>query len=204
MPNTITAFDIGESQVKIVSLSGGSLKKCQALELPDNVVSNGTVLSMDALADFLKEASPKGALARKDAAVILPDRLVFARNVTVPPMTDAQQEYNAQQPCFHTPLRSSHCSLFREACFSYQSRRSHRNIDIPRKITQIAKTLICVRFSFAAPIVHSFSGVRLNRYAPHVIARTAASIAARCHSVGRAAVPFCAVPEFLSYATRFI
>lgn len=94
MPNTITAFDIGESQVKIVSLSGGSVKKCQALELPDNVVSNGTVLSMDALADFLKEASPKGALARKDAAVILPDRLVFTRNVTVPPMTDAQLEYN--------------------------------------------------------------------------------------------------------------
>ena len=55
MPNNITSFDIGESQVKVVTLSGGSVKKAVALELPDNVVSGGTVLSMDALADFLKE-----------------------------------------------------------------------------------------------------------------------------------------------------
>lgn len=94
MPNNITAFDIGESQVKVVSLAGGSVKKAAAFELPDNVVSGGTVVSMDALADFLKEKLPKSGPLKKDAAVILPDSLVFCRNITVPPMTDAQLSYN--------------------------------------------------------------------------------------------------------------
>ena len=94
MPNNITSFDIGESQVKVVTLSGGSVKKAVALELPDNVVSGGTVLSMDALADFLKEKLRASGPIKKDAAVILPDSLVFARNITVPPMTDAQLSYN--------------------------------------------------------------------------------------------------------------
>ena len=94
MPNNITSFDIGESQVKVVTLSGGSVKKAVALELPDNVVSGGTVLSMDALADFLKEKLRASGPIKKDAAVILPDSLVFCRNITVPPMTDAQLNYN--------------------------------------------------------------------------------------------------------------
>lgn len=94
MPNNITSFDIGEAQVKVVTLSGGSVKKAVALELPDNVVSGGTVLSMDALADFLKEKLRASGPIKKDAAVILPDSLAFCRNITVPPMTDAQLNYN--------------------------------------------------------------------------------------------------------------
>ena len=90
MPKNITAFDIGESQVKVVSLAGGFVKRAEVLELPDNVVSGGTVVSMDALADVLRAKK----LGRGRAGVILPDRLVFRRNVTVPPMTDAQLAYN--------------------------------------------------------------------------------------------------------------
>ena len=90
MFNNITAFDIGESQVKVVSLAGGFVKRAEVLELPDNVVSGGVIVSMDALADFLREKK----LGRGRAGVVLPDRLVFRRNVTVPPMTDAQLAYN--------------------------------------------------------------------------------------------------------------
>ena len=90
MPKNITAFDIGESQVKVVSLAGGFVKRAEVLELPDNVVSGGVIASMDALADFLREKK----LGRGRAGVVLPDRLVFRRNVTVPPMTDAQLAYN--------------------------------------------------------------------------------------------------------------
>lgn len=52
------------------------------------------MLSMDALADFLKEKLRASGPIKKDAAVILPDSLVFCRNITVPPMTDAQLNYN--------------------------------------------------------------------------------------------------------------
>ena len=94
MPKNITAFDIGESQVKVVTLAGGTVKRAEAMELPDNVVSGGTIVSMDALADFLKEKLKSGKLTRGNAGVVLPDRLVFRRNVTVPPMTEGQLDYN--------------------------------------------------------------------------------------------------------------
>ena len=59
MPGQITAFDIGECMVKAACLTGGKLKKVMAKELPDNMVSGGEIVSMDAMADFIKKtASP--------------------------------------------------------------------------------------------------------------------------------------------------
>ena len=94
MAGTITAFDIGESAVKIVTVSGGSVKKAACLELPDNLVSDGMVVYNDAMAETLRTAMSKDGISKGKAAVILPDRLVFARNVVVPPMTEAQLKYN--------------------------------------------------------------------------------------------------------------
>ena len=94
MAGTITAFDIGESAVKIVTVSGGNVKKAACLELPDNLVSDGMVVYNDAMAEILRTAMSKGGISKGKAAVILPDRLVFARNVVVPPMTEAQLKYN--------------------------------------------------------------------------------------------------------------
>ena len=94
MPGQITAFDIGECMVKAVCFTGGKLKKVMAKELPDNMVSGGEIVSMDAMADFIKEMAKENGISRGAAAVILPGTLVFPRNVTVPAMTDGQLLYN--------------------------------------------------------------------------------------------------------------
>ncbi len=94
MAGQYVAFDIGEAQVKIVSFAGGKVKKAVSEELPDRLVAGGEILSMDAMGDFLKEVARKNGIGRGTAGVILPGSLVFTRNVTVPPMTDAQLAYN--------------------------------------------------------------------------------------------------------------
>lgn len=94
MPGQITAFDIGECMVKAACFTGGKLKKVMAKELPDNMVSGGEIVSMDAMADFIKEMAKENGISRGAAAVILPGTLVFTRNVTVPAMTDGQLLYN--------------------------------------------------------------------------------------------------------------
>ena len=94
MAGQLTAFDIGESMVKIVSVSGGQIKKTACAELPDNLVRDGEVLFNDAMADMLKTTMKENGIPKGKATVILPDSLVFSRNVTVPPMTDAQLRYN--------------------------------------------------------------------------------------------------------------
>ena len=94
MPGQITAFDIGECMVKAACFTGGKLKKVMAKELPDNMVSGGEIVSMDAMADFIKDMAKENGISRGAAAVILPGKLVFTRNVTVPAMTDGQLLYN--------------------------------------------------------------------------------------------------------------
>ena len=94
MSANLIAFDIGESQAKLVWYVGNSKKKAVCAQLPDNLVSNGEIISMDAMADFLKDIAKQNGIPRGAAAVILPSSLVFTRNVDVPAMTDAQLAYN--------------------------------------------------------------------------------------------------------------
>ena len=75
MPGQITAFDIGECMVKAACLTGGKLKKVMAKELPDNMVSGGEIVSMDAMADFIKEmAKENGCLLYTSDAAFCPAR----------------------------------------------------------------------------------------------------------------------------------
>ena len=94
MAGSLVAFDIGEVQAKVVWYAGAVRKKAVCAALPDRLVSNGEILSMDAMADFLRETARTHGIPRASAAVVLPASLVFTRSVDVPPMTDAQLAYN--------------------------------------------------------------------------------------------------------------
>ena len=88
------AFDIGESSVKMIHVSGKEIRNAAVAELPDNMVENGRILSPDAMADFIRENMKAGNLPKAEAAVILPASLMFVRSVTVPLMTAQQLEFN--------------------------------------------------------------------------------------------------------------
>ena len=65
----IVGFDIGESSVKLVYFAGADLKKAVTAELPDNMVSGSRILSMDAMADFLRQAARDNGIPLTNAAV---------------------------------------------------------------------------------------------------------------------------------------
>ena len=88
------AFDIGESSVKMVHVSGKEIKNTVAAELPDNMVENGRILSPDAMADFLRVNAKENNLPKAEAAVILPASLMFVRSVTLPLMNVQQLDFN--------------------------------------------------------------------------------------------------------------
>lgn len=94
MSEKIIAFDIGESQLKIVCFSGTTRKNAVCAPLPENLVANGEIISMDAMADFIKETVKANGIPKGDAAVILPTTKVATRKVDVPAMTDVQLDYN--------------------------------------------------------------------------------------------------------------
>lgn len=94
MTGNLVSFDIGESRVKIAWYLGAMCKKTVCADLPDNLINDGEIVSMDAMADFLRACTKEHGIPKSSAALILPAPLVFTRNVDVPPMTDAQLGYN--------------------------------------------------------------------------------------------------------------
>ena len=90
----LVGFDIGEDSVKLAYFSGKTLKKTVQVDMPDAMVSGGRILSMDAMADFLRAAAKENGIPLAGAALALPGKDVFTRTVTVPAMTEQQLIYN--------------------------------------------------------------------------------------------------------------
>ena len=86
----IVGFDIGESSVKLVYFAGADLKKAVTAELPDNMVSGSRILSMDAMADFLRQTAKSNGIPLTHAALVLPSTEVFTRELVMPAMTEQQ------------------------------------------------------------------------------------------------------------------
>ena len=94
MTSQITGFDIGEKSLKMAVFSKGILTNTVSVDIPDNMVSNGLILSADAMAELISETARSSNLPKKDAAILLPPSLVYARTVTVPIMTEEQLRLN--------------------------------------------------------------------------------------------------------------
>lgn len=96
MSRQLVGFDIGESTLKMVQVSGRETKTCAVADVPDDIVKNGVIVSMDAMADFIRESAGKNGIPRSDAAVVIPASQIVTRNVTMPAM-------NVQQLMFNMP-----------------------------------------------------------------------------------------------------
>ncbi len=116
--NKIVGFDIGENSVKMAYFAGRSLKKAVRVELPDAMVSEGRILSMDAMADFLRDAAKGHGIPLTNAALVLPGSEVYTRIITLPAMTEQQLSYNLPYE-FHDFLTQEKSKYF----FDYAVRR---------------------------------------------------------------------------------
>ena len=90
----LIGFDIGEDSVKLAYFAGRELKKTVTAETPDAMVAGGRILSMDAMADFLKDTARAHGIPLAGAAMVVPSSEVYTRAVTVPAMTEQQLAYN--------------------------------------------------------------------------------------------------------------
>lgn len=87
MSKKYTGIEIGSRQVKMTQCSDNSIYKAAVEPLPDNYVSGGRIVSLEAMAVFLKAMAKKHRFTDKSCAVVLPDSQAFARRLTMPAMT---------------------------------------------------------------------------------------------------------------------
>jgi len=94
MGKQVIGFDFGEHSVKIAVTSNGKIKKCINLELPENVIKNGVIVSTEAMEAFLLKVAKENKISNKNVAMVLPSSLVVFRNLIMPFMTEQQLKYN--------------------------------------------------------------------------------------------------------------
>ena len=88
-------IEIDDRTVKLLQCAAGGIKSAAIANLPEDLVQNGKILSMDAMGDFIRAtAKENGFPTSGAAAVVLPGSAVYARNLTVPAMTDQQVKYS--------------------------------------------------------------------------------------------------------------
>ena len=94
MAKTYIGIEIGNYRMKMAVCEEETVKRMVAVELPENTVREGQIVSWEAMADFIKETLKEQHIPGKNAAVVLPEGLTYVLRVNMPAMTVDQLKVN--------------------------------------------------------------------------------------------------------------
>ena len=89
MAKNYIGLDIEANEIYMAN--GG---KCVFMQMPENLVKDGKIVSPESLAKFLKTMKKEGSIGGKNISLILPDDATYFRNVVSPVVSDAQLRLN--------------------------------------------------------------------------------------------------------------
>ncbi len=94
MKQTLLAFDIGTSQVKLALRRRGKEPQIVAVQTPDNLFKDGQIRSPHLMAGFIRVLCKDYNLPRQNCALVVPNSAVVCRTLRLPAMSTKQLELN--------------------------------------------------------------------------------------------------------------
>lgn len=94
MAKSYVGIDIGHRAIKIVQAVGNQVKKTAVVDVPDSLVKEYQVTSIETMAELIKSTMKANGIQGTNAALVLSDTKVYAKNITIPQMTDEQLTVN--------------------------------------------------------------------------------------------------------------
>lgn len=94
MAKTCLGIDLGRSQLKLVWMKGMSIKKAVSVEMPEGLLKEGRIVSVETAGELLRTTMKKNKIWCREAAVLISSEACYMRNVTMPEMTAQQLKYN--------------------------------------------------------------------------------------------------------------
>ncbi|MCR5097508.1 MAG: pilus assembly protein PilM [Lachnospiraceae bacterium] len=94
MAQTILGIDVGQSRLKLALMNGRHVKKHAVLEMPENLVSEGRIVSPETMGEFLRMSMKEKGIRAGKAAYVFAGERVYIRPVTMPLMNEEQLLYN--------------------------------------------------------------------------------------------------------------
>lgn len=94
MAKSFIGIDIGHRNMKIVQTSGKAIKKSVVVEVPDNLVKSGQIVSIETTANLIRETMKNAGMSGNSGAIVLSDEKVYLKNITMPQMDVDQLKLN--------------------------------------------------------------------------------------------------------------
>lgn len=94
MSKAYTGIQIGNYSVKLTQVTDDKIDKISVTPLPENLVKDGRILSVDAMSELIKGIVKDNQIKCKNAAVVLSSDVSFARRTTMPYMPIDQLKLN--------------------------------------------------------------------------------------------------------------
>ena len=124
MSDSFTGIEIGSRQVKMTQCEDNCVLRVAIEPLPDNYVNRGTIVSMEAMSEFLKEMAKKHRFTDKKCALVLPNSVAFSKRLTMPATTVEHLKINLPYE-FHDFINESR----KKYVFDYCLLEMHYNDD---------------------------------------------------------------------------
>ncbi|MBQ9460170.1 MAG: pilus assembly protein PilM [Oscillospiraceae bacterium] len=94
MAKTILGIDLGSDSLTLALCRNGEVKKLGEASVPDGLVREGRITSMQAAGELLRTAMRENHIRASRAAVVLPNELCFLRTISMPRMSAEQLKIN--------------------------------------------------------------------------------------------------------------
>lgn len=94
MAKAVLGIDFGTNDLKLALVKGKEVRKTAVASVPQNLVKNGWVVSVEAMGELLRTTMRKNHIRCSRGAVVLSGDSVYVRTMTTPLMTADQLVYN--------------------------------------------------------------------------------------------------------------
>ncbi len=94
MANGLLGMEFGSSRLKIAEVRDHKVVRFATADMPDNIIRNGEIVSLDGLADVLQEVLKEQKFSSKKVCLAVPDAETIIRRLQFPLMTEAQLKVN--------------------------------------------------------------------------------------------------------------
>lgn len=134
MSHTLLGVDIGASSIKLAQVSGGRAVRLTQAPLPEHLIRENRIVSVEALAQELRQLRKTEHFTARDCALVLPPEAAFVRRITVPYMTVDQLKVNLPYE-FHDYLQKDKDLYF----YDYAVAEVRQDEDgVPRELELLA------------------------------------------------------------------
>lgn len=90
----VIGIDIGYDQLKLAQVTDGVVNNTAMVQMPENLLKEGRFTSLETMGSLIRETMKENGMKATNAAVVLPNEVVYVKNVDMPTMTEEQLQFN--------------------------------------------------------------------------------------------------------------